>query len=85
MSCSHQTLPGVQPNSSSFLGGFLGEAPGERTYEARAEGFTHPTVLVPIHNLRRDGFGVATLGAHFFPQSVVLGDVHQIVLDVLSI
>lgn len=46
---------------------------------------THPTVLIPIHNLGRDGFRVATLGPHFFPQGIILGDVHQVVLDVLPV
>lgn len=44
-----------------------------------------PAVVVSIDNLGRDGFGVARLCPHLLPEGVVLGDIHQLVLDVLPI
>lgn len=48
-------------------------------------GVTHPAVVVPVENLGRNGFGVARFVPHFFPKGIVLGDIHHVVLDVLSI
>lgn len=45
----------------------------------------HPAVLVSVDDLGWDGFGVACLRPHLLPESVVLGDIHQLVLDVLPI
>lgn len=52
---------------------------------AQAAEKPHPAVLVPVDDLGWDGFGVACLGPHLLPESVVLGDIHQLVLDVLPI
>lgn len=41
--------------------------------------------MVSVDDLGRDGFGVACLCPHLLPQSVVLGDIHQLVLDVFPI
>lgn len=46
---------------------------------------SYPAVVVSIDNLGRDGFGVACLCPHLLPEGVVLGDIHQLVLDVLPI
>lgn len=41
--------------------------------------------MVSVDNLGWDGFGVACFCPHLLPESIVLGDIHQLVLDVLPI
>lgn len=50
-----------------------------------AEHKPYPTVVVSVDDLGRDGFGVACLRPHLLPESVVLGDIHQLILDVFPI
>lgn len=50
-----------------------------------AEHKPHPAVVVSVDDLGRDGFGVTGLRPHLLPQSIVLGDIHQLILDVFPI